>query len=309
MQIVSLCYTIVEKTCMLRKIIIVLIITCKVSLAQSYELYKSDTINYTDVNGLKQKHWIIFNKDKHLPDYSDDQKVEEGKFVDSKKTGIWKEFFPNNNVKSKITFENNRPNGLAIIYHDNGKISEEGLWKNNRWVGNYKLYYDNGQVAQEFTFTPTGKREGAQKYYYENGQLMIEGNWKEGKESGVIKEYHSNGDLRAEKNFNDGNVDVASIKTYEPKKPVIAVEEKKAAVEAPKIVAKPEEKPNQPNQVFNGEGKWTLYNRNRQISKDGIFSKGRLMDGKVYSYTDDGILTRIAIYKEGKYVGDSVIED
>ena len=61
--------------------------------------------------------------------------------------------------------------------------------------------------------------------------------------------------------------------------------------------------------VFNGEGYWKLYNSNKQVSKDGTFSKNRLIDGKVYYYDSDGILNRIAIYKDGKYVGDAVIED
>jgi antitoxin component YwqK of YwqJK toxin-antitoxin module len=61
--------------------------------------------------------------------------------------------------------------------------------------------------------------------------------------------------------------------------------------------------------VFNGEGYWKLYNANKQVSKDGTFSKSRLVDGKVYFYSSDGILTRIAVYKDGKYVGDAVVEE
>lgn len=279
---------------------------------QSFEMLGKDTINKVDNQERKQGKWIITNAIKNLPDYQDDQKVEEGVYLDNKKTGVWKEYYPNGNLKNKITFENNRPNGYAIMYHDNGKVSEEGLWKNNRWVGDYKLYYENGQVAQEFKFNVSGKREGGQKYYYENGQTMIEGNWQGGKEAGVIKEYYQNGDLRSEKSFNDGNIDVAASKTYEPKKPLPKEESEKPKdpiESAPKIVVKQDEKPNLPNKIFDGEGHWSLYNKNKQISKDGIFAKGRLIDGKVYHYSDNGILNRIAVYKNGAYVGDSPIED
>lgn len=294
---------------MMKKItLILLFITYKVVIAQSYELINNnDTINFTDANSKRQGKWIIFNRTLHKPDYADDQKVEEGRFIDSKKTGIWKEFFPNNNLKSKITYENNRPSGYAIMYHDNGKIKEEGLWKNNRWVGDYKLYYDNGQVQQDFKFSATGKREGDQKYFYPNGQVMIEGNWAEGKEAGLLKEYYENGDIKAEKNFNGGALDIASTKTYEPKKPIVKIPDK-AEVPAPPVVPQKNEKDNLGKQ-FNGEGYWKLYNSNKQVSKDGTFSKNRLVDGKVYYYSPDGILTRVAVYKDGKYVGDSVIED
>jgi antitoxin component YwqK of YwqJK toxin-antitoxin module len=292
---------------MKKAILILLFITCKIGIAQSFELIGNDTINFTDAFGKKQGKWIILNKDLHRPGYADDQKVEEGRFFDSKKGGIWKEYYPNSTIKSIITYENNRPSGYAKMYHDNGKIKEEGLWKNNRWVGDYKLYYENGQVQQAFKFNVNGKREGVQTYFYDNGQVMIAGNWQEGKEAGVLKEYYENGEIKSEKNFNNGTMDEASVKNYDPKKPIIKAPEA-AVEESPPIVGQKTEKDNL-GKAFNGEGYWKLYNSNKQISKDGIFSKNRLMDGKVYHYSPDGILTRIAVYKDGKYVGDSIIEE
>lgn len=291
----------------IKNTLLILFIFCGIGRAQSFELNGKDTINKIDVEGKRQGYWKVVGRIKKLPEYKDDQLVEEGKYTDNKKGGKWKEYYANGNIKNVITFENNRPSGYAVMYHENGKISEEGLWKNNRWVGEYKLYYENGQVQQEFKFNPSGKREGEQKYYYENGQVMIEGNWQEGKESGVLKEYYETGDLKAEKAFNGGALDPAATKTYEPKKPI--VEEPAPVKEAPKIIVKADEKPNIPTQVFNGEGQWTLYNKNKQVSKDGIFHSGRLINGKVYNYNADGILSRIAVYKDGNYVGDAVIED
>jgi len=292
----------------MRKVVLILLfITCKIALAQSFELSGKDTINVTDANGKKQGKWVIKNATLHKPCYTDDQVVEEGKYTDSKKTGAWREYYCNSNIKSVITYENNRPSGYAKMYNETGKIKEEGMWKNNRWVGDYKLYYDNGQVQQAFKFNASGKREGPQTYYHENGQVMIEGNWAEGKEAGVLKEYYPNGDLKSEKSFADGNIDPAKTKSYEPKKP-IAVKKAEEKVEAPPIVPQKTEKDNL-GKTFNGEGYWKLYNSNKQVSKDGTFSKSRLVSGKVYYYDNDGILNRIAIYKDGKYVGDAVIEE
>jgi len=287
-------------------VFIVLIIISSLGFAQS-----KDSLNLTDSLGKKQGKWVITNKMVNKPCYTDDQKVEEGVYVNGKKTGIWTEYYCNNNLKSKITYDNNRPNGYAIMYHENGKIKEEGLWQNNRWVGDYKLYYENGQVQQAFTFNTTGKRAGEQKYFYENGQTMIEGNWAEGKEAGILKEYYENGDLKSEKNFTDGYLDVATVKTYEPKKPLVKEVEKEVIEDpvkvAPIVVQKTEAVNN--GKPFDGEGTWKLYNMNKQVSKDGIFHKNRLMDGKVYIYNNNGILIRIALYKDGKYIGDSVIEE
>jgi antitoxin component YwqK of YwqJK toxin-antitoxin module len=214
-------------------------------------------------------------------------------------------------MKNKLTFVNGRPDGYAIMYHENGKISEEGNWKNQRWVGNYKLYYENGQVQHEFVFNPSGKRDGAQKYFYENGQLAIEGNFANGKESGLIKEYHENGDLKAEKNYEDGNVDVASIKEYAPKKPLVKKSDVPAD-NAPKITVTKDEAPNEAAKKGTGplvlNGQHTLYNKNKQITKDGKFENNRFMEGKAYIYDENGILTRVAVYKNGVYVGDTQAE-
>lgn len=52
-----------------------------------------------------------------------------------------------------------------------------------------------------------------------------------------------------------------------------------------------------------------LYNRQLKISQQGEFRKGRLSDGKRYTYDSDGILTRIQVFKGGRYAGDAMITD
>lgn len=55
-------------------------------------------------------------------------------------------------------------------------------------------------------------------------------------------------------------------------------------------------------------GDHTLFNKNKQISKKGKFKDNRLMEGKAYIYNENGLLERIAIYKDGIYAGDGNIE-
>jgi len=291
-------------------LIFLIVYTLGHAQAQSYEMVGKDTLNLVDAQGKKQRKWIVRGKHKPGTCYQPEQKVEEGVYTDNRKVGIWIEYYCNSNMKNKLTFVNGRPDGYAIMYNENGKISEEGNWKANRWVGNYKLYYDNGQVQHEFVFSPAGKREGPQKYYYDNGQVAVEGTFVNGKEAGLIKEYHENGDIKAEKNFADGQVDVASIKTYEPKAPIVKKED--PVENAPKIVVKPDEKPNEAVAskgplILNGQH--TLYNKNKQITKDGEFKENRLMNGKAYIYDDNGILTRVSVYKNGVYVGDTQVDN
>lgn len=301
----------------MRNLLNVLILICSVLFvnAQEPELYGKDTINKTDGEGRKQGKWVLFGKHKPGTCYQEEQKAEEGKYADNRKAGIWVEFYCNGNMKNKLTFTNGRPDGYAMMFHENGKISEEGNWKSNRWVGNYKLYYENGQVQHEFVFNTSGKREGPQKYYHENGQVAIEGSFANGKETGVIKEYYENGDVKAEKMYNDGNVDVASIKEFEPKKPMVKKSDDPLD-NAPVVKVRDDERPNEAAKkgkapagplVLNGQQ--ILYNKNKQITKDGVFKDSRFMDGKAYFYDENGILTRVAVYKNGIYVGDTQVEN
>lgn len=305
----------------MNKLLYTLICFCQIALVHSqvapsptFELTGTDTINKVDGTGKKQGKWVILGKHKPGGCYGIDKKVETGSYIDNRKTGTWFEYFCNGGVKAKLTFVNGRPDGYAQMFHENGKISEEGNWKNNRWVGNYKLYYDNGQVQHEFVFNNSGKRDGPQKYFYENGQVAIEGNFVGGKETGLIKEYYETGDIKAEKNFADGNVDLASIKEYKPKKP-IPPKSDSPAENAPAVKVKEDEKPNEAvkKEVAKGpmilNGQYTLYNKNKQLTKDGVFKDNRLMDGKAYIYDENGILQRIAVYKGGIYVGDTQVEN
>jgi antitoxin component YwqK of YwqJK toxin-antitoxin module len=287
-------------------LLLLFFIAYKISTAQSFELFNQDTINLIDASNLKQGHWIFFGKMKKLPGYKDDQKVEEGGFVDSKKSGTWKKYFPSGNTENEITYQNGRPNGHYVNYYDNGKVQEEGNWVNNKPIGTFKRYHENGNLSQEFNFNKGGQREGVQKYYHENGKLMIEGEWADGKESGILREYYENGDLRAEKNFMNGSLDPATSKEFEPKKPLEKKEEIKPVTSAP-VLAQKDEAPNMGS--FSGNGYAKLYNSNKQVTKDGIFSNYKLVDGKEYIYNSDGILQRIAVYKNGSYVGDGVISE
>ena len=48
-----------------------------------------DTLNKIDENNMKQGHWVYTNKMKNLPNYKEDQVVEEGDYDNDKKIGKW----------------------------------------------------------------------------------------------------------------------------------------------------------------------------------------------------------------------------
>lgn len=272
--------------------------------AQSYEIdpvNKKDTINIIDFRGMKQSRWIVYGKSKPDTCYARTSKVEEGVYADNRKKGIWTSYFCSGGISKKITFQNGRPDGYAIFFHENGKTAEEGTWKMNKWMGEYKTYYDNGQVKNQFTFNQAGKREGVQKYYYSDGTVQIEGNWANGKENGLVKEYYEDGSLRKTVDYSNGNADVASIKEFQPKSQIKKTEEivstKKVSATKDESTVEAGAKPAMLN------GYHVLFNRDRQKTKEGTFKDNRLIEGKNYVYDKNGILKEVEIYKNGVFAG------
>lgn len=303
----------VQLTEMKQFITSIFILSGSLASAQSYEVLpnSTDTINFIDQVGKKQGKWIVMGKHKPGQCYKPTQKIEEGSYTDNRKTGNWFEYYCNGNKKSEAMFVNGRPDGYSISYFESGNKKEEGNWKVNKWVGAYKLYYDNGQIQHDFKFNALGKRDGFQVYKYENGQVAVEGNFAGGKETGQIKEFYETGEIKAIKTYNNGDVDVATIKTFESKKVIIKTDDavKFAPSKAESEIKSEEKIENKTVLATTLNGKHILYNKNKQVSKDGVFKDNRLMEGKAYIYNDNGILTRVAIYKNGIYVGDGNIEN
>jgi antitoxin component YwqK of YwqJK toxin-antitoxin module len=58
---------------------------------------------------------------------------------------------------------------------------------------------------------------------------------------------------------------------------------------------------------WNPEGYNKVFNEDDEIWQDGIFQSGKLWDGKVYVYDQDGILLKVKIFKNGLYHSDGQI--
>lgn len=273
----------------------------------SFSLFSQSNgnINKLDSNSRKQGYWVVKNVGNSHPGYSENQKVEEGNFKDSWKEGLWKSYFPNGKLKSEIHYKMGRPIGPYKLYYDNGKLQEAGNWQRTKNTGDFKRYYPNGNIMQEFSFTEAGLRTGKQTYYYSNGNLRLEGNWENGKENGLITEYFENGEVSSKKQFNNGQLDKNNIQIFAPRQAIT----KQGDDEGEKMIVKAGsgDKPNQGG--FDGTGYKKLYNSNKQIAKEGYFKDYRLMDGKFYRYSEDGILVQILVFKNGNYIGDGILAD
>ncbi len=266
----------------------------------------STKANLTDTNGHRQGYWKITGAISIEEGYRNNQLIEEGKYLNNKREGVWKKYFPTGNIQSEITYEGNHPLGTYKIFYPEGEVEEKGLWRVNRNTGNFIRYHENGKVAQKFNFNESGKRQGIQEYFYENGNIQMSVELENGVLHGKMKTFYSDGSPRQEKRMTNGEVEEESVVNYKPRTKV-KVDASMPDIPRKEMRPATSDKPNLAE--FKSSGFNTLYNINKQVTQVGKFINGRMWEGKWYRYDDNGLLRRVEIYKDGRFIGYGIIDD
>lgn len=233
--------------------------------------------NLFDAEGQKTGYWAIFSPE----DFSI---MEEGSYVDGKKDGLWKTYFPNGNVSHEITWRNGVARGSVRSYYPDGKLREEGNWQEFCWVGTYRYYHPTGQSAYEFHFNRNGRREGEQRYFYPDGVLKYRGKWDNGAILGQVEVYNATGDLVQLRNYNDSGEFESLTTNNDALKQFIAE------------TTRPQSSP------FLGTGHHTIYRMNGQIYQKGYYQNGQFITGEEFIYDDQENLRQIRVYENGRMV-------
>lgn len=259
----------------------------------------NDTINQK-VEGKKEGYWIIYAHMRDFSDYKPNDIVEEGRYQANRKFGLWKKYFPNGNLMNEIYFKNGRAYGGFKTYFENGNLEEEGTWKGRVYTGEFKRFHENGTIAQEKTFNESGKTNGVVKYFYENGQPELVFTTVDGVENGEATRYYPNGDVKEILTFNEDGSMASRVEKARVNPPLNEKKEDKGegvkAAGAENMGG---------TRIVDGYHK--TYNDDKDILMDGDFKAGKLIDGKHYIYDNYGLLERIEVYKNGKYVGNGVL--
>lgn len=145
-----------------------------------------DTLNQIDENGLKQGYWIYFGKDRPDSHYSNDAKVEEGKYVDGKKTGTWLKYhIDGQTIKLRGEYINNRPVGIFIRTNSDNTIHDSINITNLRRGGSYSGYQiqDYSDSTQNISTSLKNRscnciNDKFVKIYDKDGNILFEGRCK-----------------------------------------------------------------------------------------------------------------------------------
>ncbi|MBN2682124.1 MAG: toxin-antitoxin system YwqK family antitoxin [Bacteroidales bacterium] len=184
---------------------------------------KGDTLlNYTDINGKKQGHWI-----KH---YSGNTIMYDGYFIDDKPVGLLKRYHPNGKIMAEMNHEKKTDVCRAKLYSEGETLVAEGKYigqlKDSVWVyygknktkireevyvngvlqGTQKIYNDEGILIDEMDFV-NGKMEGNWKQNYHTGDRKFAIGHKNGVRHGEYAIFHENGSLLEKGQYKDGLAD------------------------------------------------------------------------------------------------------
>lgn len=274
-------------------------------LSASFFAVPPQDINKLDENGKKTGFWIITGSISKEKGYEPDAKVEEGEYVSSRKTGLWKKYWKTGKLKSEITFNRGRPKGDYVTYFENGNIEEKSSWGGNKQTGTYEMYYPNGQLMKKKEFSNDGKSTGKVQYFYENGEKELEFTTIDGVEDGEATWYYENGDVKIKKDFSGGAV--TSETPFEMVNAPYVDPVPKKVVKGPKAsgVENEAQGGKQGSQIVDGHH--ITYDNDKNILMEGEFKGGRLYNGKHYLYDEYGLLEHIDIYKNGAFEGNGVI--
>ncbi len=136
------------------------------------------------VKGEREGAWMHYN---------DDGSVQiqiyyaKGEYVkDQKENGTFKEYYPNEQPKSEVTYKNGKKDGRFVEYHDNGHFVEQPT----KLGPDQNARQDTERVLQGQTIKREGTYrndllEGDVKEYDEAGKLLKTTTYTAGKESGI----------------------------------------------------------------------------------------------------------------------------
>ena len=159
---------------------------------------EGDTLlNYTDINGMKQGHWI--------KKFSNGQIKYEAYFVDDKPVGEFKKYDSYGNLYALLNYDAEGQSASAKFFHRSGKVSATGKYygheKDSIW-----LYYSDGGTLYLQESYKRGVKDGLFVQYTSEHVKIEEVTWKDGEKHGPWRKYFTSGPIMFDVNYDHGKL-------------------------------------------------------------------------------------------------------
>lgn len=141
-------------------LLLILLLTKLIVLSQSFTIHDGDTINVT-VNGKKQ--------------------------------GFWRYYWPNDDLKYEVFYENDEKQGIEIKFYDAQDCIElSNTFKNGVLDGPSTSFFPNCSTRCEEVYRD-GLKNGYERCYDDAGFMLTEGNFVKGELAGSYAHYNKKG--------------------------------------------------------------------------------------------------------------------
>lgn len=211
--------------------------------AQTYSVFKGDTINRTDEKGRKQGIWkryytndtlfsvATFRDGKQVqesflyyPDgklkmhvqftvsgklcpvklyHQNSKKMATGYYSHEKKDSIWNYYNESEKISATEQYRNGLKHGKWLVYFENGKPSEETNYKNDKKHGKHIKYFPEGTIKFECSYV-SDQMDGKATGYYPDGKIHYTGFYKKGNSEGDWTYYKEDGTIEYVEKFKNG---------------------------------------------------------------------------------------------------------
>src|SRR5690606_5761793 len=180
-------------------------------------LQRRQAINRHDEQGLRQGPWQGY--------YPGGALMWEGRFVDDKRQGIFKEYDKQGNLKDLAKYDQEEflPHAaettlldIRNTYHRNGTVASTGSYtKDGRKEGLFRAYDAQGKPTESSIFrnnvlvgagavSEAGAMNGPWTEYYATGEKRAEGTYLEGKKEGAWTFFHRSGEVEQRGHYREG---------------------------------------------------------------------------------------------------------
>ncbi len=128
---------------------------------------------------------------------------------DSLKQGIWKEFWPNGDLKSEVLYKKNKKQGLEIVWFDEPDCVQSESYYKDGLLDGPSISYSKKCKKEFFESFKNGLKDGLELEYYPNGRVKAEGKFKKGNLDGYYKVFDKNGAFSFESRSSDNETNLS----------------------------------------------------------------------------------------------------
>lgn len=127
--------------------------------------------------------------------------LEEGKYKNGKKDGIWNTYYKDGSLYVTGRYEHGKKEGEWKVFFENGATKQTSFYTNNIEDGEFVQYHPDGKTIKMKGKIIQGRREGKFYSYFPEGKINSEVEYKEGRRTGIARMYDQNGGVIKERNY------------------------------------------------------------------------------------------------------------